>query len=146
MAHFIKIGVRIKTINRQVQTFDCVCFAPAFERLLYRNQLISQSKSRNRMPFVNLKNDFPGFGIKHDVSEARALRILTYRVAPSFKESPLPPASLGSGDTLCRPTLWAMFGPLPVKLFHITEHREISNARGLYLPSSGDRKVQRMKA
>src|SRR5262245_30520412 len=68
MAHLMKVGMRIKAINRQVQTFDCLgnTSAPAFERLLYRNQLICERESRNRTAIVNRKNDFPGFGIKHD--------------------------------------------------------------------------------
>jgi hypothetical protein len=36
--------------------------------------LKGESESRNRMPFVNLKNDLPVFGIKHDGCEVRALR------------------------------------------------------------------------
>jgi len=109
MAHLVKVSVREKIINRQVQAFDCVCFAPTFERLLDRNELIGERQSRNRMAFVNLKNDLPVFRIKHDGCEVRALRIPTYHVAP-FKESPLPPASRRSGDALLPNTLgdvWA---------------------------------------
>lgn len=81
MAHLMKVGVREKIINRQVQTFDCVCFAPALERLLYRNELVSESKSRNRMARVNLENDFPVFSIQHVIEKSGAsLTPLTNKV------------------------------------------------------------------
>ena len=96
-----------------------------------RPRLISESKSRNRTPFVNSKNDLPVFRIKHSVDEVRALRIPTLSRSALIQGAAFPPASPRGGDTLC-PTLWAMFG-LIAKLFHVTELRQ----RGaLYLSSS----------
>jgi hypothetical protein len=129
MAHLMKVSVREKIINRQVQTSDGVCFAPAFERLLDRNELIGESKSRNRMPFVNLKNDLPVFGIKHDGCEVRALRdthpsrsaLQGVAFAPRFTEAATPclPNTLGDVWAYCLS-----------KLFHVSELRELSAMRG----------------
>ena len=58
MPRLMKVCVRVKAINRHVETFDRVCFAPAFESLLDRNELVSEGKSRNRMSCINLENDF----------------------------------------------------------------------------------------
>lgn len=56
-AHLVKVSVRVQSFNRQVQTGDSVrySFRSALERLLYRIELISESKCRDRMPRINLK-------------------------------------------------------------------------------------------
>jgi hypothetical protein len=129
MAHLMKVCVRVKAINRHVQTFDCVwnAFAPALEGLLYRNELIGESKSRNRMAFVNSKNDFLVFGIKHDVGEGRALRIPTLSRSALLQGVAFAPRLTKRRRHLVAPTLWAMFGPLPIKAL---SHRRASGAFG----------------
>lgn len=117
MAHLMKVSVREQSINRLIQSGDSIgnASAPTLERLLDRNQLIRDSKSRNRTAFVNLKNDLPAFGIKHDVGEVGRYGIPTLSrsalqgvaFAPHFNEAATP---------YCQ-TLWAMFGLLPQRSF-----------------------------
>jgi hypothetical protein len=59
--------MREKVIKREIQFFYSLwnAFAAPMERLLYRNQLIRESKSRNRMPSVNLHSDLPILSVWH---------------------------------------------------------------------------------
>lgn len=67
-AQLVEVSVRVKSFNCQIQTGDSVrySFLTALERLLYRNELISESKGRDRMPCVNLKNDLPILSVQHE--------------------------------------------------------------------------------
>ena len=145
MAHLMKIGVRVKAINRQVQTFHCVGnpSAPTFERLLDRNQLIGERESRNRTAFINRKNNFPSFGIKHDwrgkgatdLSVIGSALMQGVAFAPRFtrkRRRLVPPNTPGD--------VWAIAKAL-------SHHRASAMcARVLYLSPSGDRKAHELRA
>lgn len=130
MAHLMKVRVREKAIYRNAQAFDRVGNASAatFERLFDRNQLISESESRNGMAFVNSKNDFPVFRIKHDVGEVGRYGIPTLSrsalqgvaFAPASHEAATPCVTQHSGRCL---------GHCLSKLRHVAELRELSAMR-----------------
>jgi len=54
-AHLVEVSVQVQTFNREIQASDGVrySFVPALERLLDRNELISESQGGDRMPRVN---------------------------------------------------------------------------------------------
>ena len=56
--HLVEVSVGIKRVNRQIQTGDSVRYSSraALESLLYRYELISKGKRRDRMPGVNLED------------------------------------------------------------------------------------------
>ena len=70
----MKISVREKTINRQIQHSDCVgyAYATAFERLSDCCEMLCESNSGSRILFVNFKNDLPVLSIKHGVGELKS--------------------------------------------------------------------------